>query len=417
MAKSPGIFIVDPDPDTRYQIAQLVPETGFTVSGQAGLGTEAVASVTRAVPEIVLCAMKEPVSRVVQTIESISYALPDPPIIVYSETTDLDIIRKAILAGARNFLSSPIRLDDLKRSLTATLEAEERRHVRSTGNSILGPEGAIITVFGAKGGVGKTTVAANLAVALVRQAGQSCVLVDADDSFGDAAANLAVTPERTLVDALRVLDDDDGDLKSCLAYHESGLAIVSAPTDPLEWRDVRPEQVEKMLHRLARYFDFVLVDTSATLGEVSQAALGAASLVLWITTQDYASVRDSLQALQATQQLGLYDDRFRFLLNIATMETNANPAVIEEAIGMPLFWTIPYDRMLRRSGQLGQAIVEANPKSAAARCFTELARVLSGLTPEPRADGLIGRLFSGRTGKAQHQETVEALEATEEVMP
>ena len=273
MAKSPGIFIVDPDPDTRYQIAQMVPETGFTVSGQAGLGTEAVASVTEAAPEIILCAMKEPVSRVVQTIESISYALPDTPIIVYSDTTDLDIIRKAILAGARNFLSSPIRLDELKRSLSATLEAEERRHVRSAGNSILGPQGAIITVFGAKGGVGKTTVAGNLAVALVRQAGQSCVLVDADDSFGDAAANLAVTSERTLIDALRASDDDDGDLKSCLAYHESGLAIVSAPTDPLEWRDVGPEQVEKMLHRLARHFDVVLVDTSGTLGDVSQAAL------------------------------------------------------------------------------------------------------------------------------------------------
>ena len=418
MAKSPGIFIVDPDPDTRYQIAQLVPETGFTVSGQAGLGTEAVASVTKAVPEIILCAMKEPVSRVVQTIESISYALPDTPIIVYSETTDLDIIRKAILAGARNFLSSPIRLDDLKRSLTATLEAEERRHVRSTGNSILGPEGAIITVFGAKGGVGKTTVAANLAVALVRQAGQSCVLIDADDSFGDAAANLAVTPERTLIDALRVPDDDDddGDLMSCLAYHDSGLAIVSAPTDPLEWRDVGPEQVEKMLHRLARHFDVVLVDTSGTLGDVSQAALAAASLVLWITTPDYASVRDSLQALQAAQRLGLYDDRFRFVLNIASMETNVDPAVIEEAIGARLFWTIPYDRLLRKSGQLGQAIVEASPKSPASRCFTELARVLSGLPPEPRADGLIGRLFAGRNGKAQHRETAEVLETAEEAM-
>lgn len=96
MAKSPGIFIVDPDPDSRYKIAQLIPETGFAVSGQSGLGTEAVASVTEAVPEIVLCAMKEPVSRIVQTIESISYALPDTPIIVYSDTTDLDVIRKAI---------------------------------------------------------------------------------------------------------------------------------------------------------------------------------------------------------------------------------------------------------------------------------------------------------------------------------
>ena len=99
------------------------------------------------------------------------------------------------------------------------------------------------------------------------------------------------------------------------------------------------------------------------------------------------------------------------------METNVDPAVIEEAIGMELFWTIPHDQLLRKSGQLGQAIVEANPKSAASRCFTELARVLGGLPPEPRVDGLIGRLFAGRNGKAQHQETVEALKAAQEAMP
>ncbi len=416
MAKSPGVLIVDQDPDARFQIQQLIPQVGFAVSGEVGLGTEAVARATETKPAVIICGLKEPMARAVQTIESLVHTLPETPVIVYSESGELETVRKAMLAGARDFLRTPIQPDDLKRSITAALESLERRHLRDAGNGILGPEGSIVTVYGAKGGIGKTTVAANLAVALVRQAGQSCVLVDADDSFGDAAANLSVTPERTLIDALRAPDDDDGDLKSCLAYHESGLAIASAPTDPLEWRDVGPEQLEKMLHRLARHFDVVLVDTSGTLGEVSQAALAASSLVLWITTPDYASVRDSLQALQATQQLGLYDDRFRFLLNIATMETNANPAVIEEAIGMPLFWTIPYDRMLRRSGQLGQAVVEANPKSAAARCFTELARVLSGLAPEPRADGLIGRLFSGRNGKAQHQEAVEALEATEEVM-
>ena len=413
MAKLPGIFIVDPDPDARYQIQQLIPQTGFAVSGQSGLGTEAVSQVTEVGPDIVLCGLKEPVARVVQTIESIAYALPETPIIVYADTADLDIIRKAMLAGARNFLESPLRPDQLKRALSATLESEERRHLRRADNSILGPHGAIITVFGAKGGIGKTTIAANLAVAFVRQAGQSCVLVDADDSFGDAAATLAVTPEQTLIDGLRELDNGSGDIKGCLSYHHSGLAIASAPEDPLQWRQVKASRFQEMLHQLARQFDVVLVDTAGTLGEVSQAALEAASLVLWLTTPDYASVRDSLQALRAARSLGLADDRIRFVLNVTSPEFTVNPTTIEDAIGMPLFWTLPYDRRLRQSGMLGQAIVDAHPNSAAARHFTDLSRVLSGLPLVPRKAGLVSRIFASRNGKAEKPEKLEKAEGRE----
>ena len=413
MAKLPGIFIVDSDPDTRYQIQQLIPQTGFAVSGQSGLGTEAVSQVTEAGPDIVLCGLKEPVARVVQTIESIAYALPETPIIVYADTADLDIIRKAMLAGARNYLESPLRPDQLKRAFSATLESEERRHLRQADNSILGPHGAIITVFGAKGGIGKTTVAANLAVAFVRQAGQSCVLVDADDSFGDAAATLAVTPEQTLIDGLRELENEGGDIKSCLSYHHSGLAIASAPEDPLQWRQVKASRFQEMLHQLARQFDVVLVDTAGTLGEVSQAALEAASLVLWLTTPDYASVRDSLQALRAVRSLGLADDRIRFVLNVASPEFTVNSTTIEDAIGMPLFWTLPYDRRLRQSGMLGQAIVDAHPNSAAARHFTDLSRVLSGLPLAPRKAGLVSRIFASRNGKAEKPEKLEKSEGRE----
>ena len=399
MARSPGIFIVDQDPETRYQLSQLVPQTGFSASGHAGLGTEAIGKVTQVNPDIILCGLKEPVSRVVQTIESIVHALPETPVIVYAESSDMDTVREAMLAGARNFLESPLRPEELKRALIATLETEERRHLRRTGNLLLGPEGVIITVFGAKGGVGKTTVAANLAVALVREAGQSCVLVDADDSFGDAAAALGVDPRHTLVDVLRECEDENSDVKSLLSSHESGLAIAAAPEDPLEWQHIDADQFQKMLHRLAGQFDVVLVDTAGTLSEVSQAALEAASLVLWLTTADYASVRDSLQAIQAARRLGLPDERVRFLLNAVSPELEVGPASIAEAIGTPIFWTIPHDRLLRRSTQLGQALVDVHPKSVAARQFRDLSRVLSGLPLDTHNRGLVGRIFSGRNGK------------------
>lgn len=403
MAKFPGVFIVDQDPDARYQVEQLVPETGFVVVGQSGLGTEALAQATDAAPDMILCGLKEPLARVVQTIESLAHLLPDTPVIVYSESAELDTIRKAMVAGARDFLMSPIKPEDLRKSLSSALEAEERRHLYKEDNTLLASRGAVITIFGAKGGVGKTTLAANLGVAFIRQAGQSCVLVDGDDSFGDAAASLALEPEHTLFDSMRVMDEEGADLDNYLTFHESGLAVAAAPTDPLEWHGADAERFQQMLERLSRQFDVVLVDTSGTMGEISQAALDASSLVLWITTPDYASIRDSLQAIEAARKLGLDHDRIRLVLNEVSPELEVRPAAVEEALGLSLFWSIPHDRMLRRASQLGESVIETHPSSPAARRISDLARVLSGVPVGGRGRGrrgLLGRLFSGRNGAA-----------------
>ncbi len=404
MEKSPRVFVVDPDPDMRFQVQQLIPQAGFTTAGQSGLGTEAVALASEIKPNLVLCGLREPVVRVVQTIESIAHALPDIPIVVYAESGEIETIRKAMLAGARDFLQAPLKPDDLRRSLTTILEWEERRKLRDGSNNILGLEGAVITVFGPKGGVGKTTIAANLAVALVRSASQVVALVDADDAFGDAADTLAVTSDRSVVDVIRSMDGLDGEaLKQLLAVHESGLAVAAAPASPFEWKDLGGEHLELLVQRLARQFDIVLIDTGGTMSDVNQAALEAATLVLWLTTPEYASVRDSLQAFQAIGRLRVPQDRIRVVLNVTSPEVEVRPGSIEEALGQEIFWTIPYDRLLRRSAQMGQAVVDAHPESAASQNLSDLALVLSGMPPQSRNGAQRRRIFGREAGTSKRK--------------
>lgn len=411
MEKSPRVFIVDQDQDARFRLQQLVRQVGFAAAGHAGLGTEAVALVTEMKPDIVLCGLREPMARVVQTVESIVHALPETPVVVYAQSGELEIIRKAMLAGARDFLLAPLKPEDLKRSLTALLELGERRKRRDAGSQMLGPHGAIITVFGAKGGVGKTTIAANLAVALVQDAGQSVVLVDADDTFGDAAAMLELSPERTIADGLRAVNANEGELPNdFLTLHSSGLAVVSTPVSPLEWKGVGSEPVQRMLYRLARQFDIVLVDTAGTLSDVSQAALEAASLILWITTPEYASVRDSLQALNTLRGLQLPQDRVRLVLNAVYPEVEISAASIENALGHPIFWTVPHDRNLRRYAQLGRAVVETQPNSPAARNIIDLALVLVGTPRKARNSGFLHRFRNGRDQRNARRQRENAPE-------
>lgn len=395
MARTPGVLIVDQDPDVRFQVQRLVREAAFEVSDQAGLGTEAVVLATEVRPDIILCGLQEPVARVLQTIESLIHATPETPIIVYSDSTELEIVRRTMLAGARDFLQAPFKPDELRRSLTAVLESEERRRLRQAGDAGLGPQGKIIAVFGAKGGAGKTTVATNLAVALARRGRETAALVDVDDAFGDVAESLALPKERTVIDGLRELDGAErGGLKTFLTYHDSGLAVLPAPTSPFEWKGIAGERLQQLLRQLARQFDIVLVDTSSTLSEVSLGALEAASTILWITTPEYASVHDSLRALQAIRSLRLPEDRIRVILNIASPEVEVLPSSIEQALACRILWTIPHDRQLRRCAQLGQALVDVHPQSPAAISLSDLALAVSGAPLELGNDGLLRRLFA-----------------------
>lgn len=403
MATNPTVLVVDQDPEARFQVGCLVQQAAFDVAGQAGLGTEAVSLATDARPDIILCGMNEPVARAVQTIESLVHALPQTPVIAYAGSAELSLVRKAMLAGARDFLQTPLKPVELERSLIAALESEERRRLGETSGAVLGAAGAIITVSGAKGGVGKTTLATNLAVALVRS-GQSAVLVDADDTFGDAADSLALHGERTVIDALRDFDSERPDtLRPYLTHHENGLAVLAAPSSPFDWRGLQPERLESLLRTLARQYDAVVVDTASTMSDVSIATLSAASVVLWVTTPEYASVHDSLQAFQALRSISRLDDRLRIVLNTASSEIEVRPDSIEQALGAPIFWTVPYDRAVRRFAQAGRSLVETDARSAAAAAVIELAEAVGGTPSSPAQngrDGLLSRLIPRRHAAA-----------------
>ena len=388
MARIPSVFIVDQDPDARFLTGRAVHEVEFATAGEAGLGTEAVALACDKQPDILLVGVKEPVARALQTIESLVHALPQAPVIAYAEKDDLESIRRMMLAGARDFLRTPFKPEELKQSLNAGLESEERRRLRDAGAAAVGPRAITIGVFGAKGGIGKTTVATNLGVALAR-AGHSTALVDMDDTFGDAAASLALSPESSVIDLIQTNGASQGGTNGAAnAFHESGLEVLSAPANPLSWNDVSPDHVRQVLQALGRKFDAVVADTSGSLSQRTLTVLEEASTVLWVTTPDYSSVRDTLQAMRAISTMELIpEDRIRLVLNVTSPDLDVRPESIEEALGVPIFWMIPYEPRLRRSGQLGQAFVDARPRSPWAESVVGLSRSLSGRQQEDTERG------------------------------
>jgi len=411
MAKIPAVLVIDQDAKARYELKKAIKASNFVVAGEAGFGTEAVSTAVELKPDVVLLGMREPVVRSMQTVESLLNALPETPVIVYSSSRDIDLARRAMLAGARDYLTMPANAEDVGRSIVSVLESEERRQMRARGQTAAwGPQGSVITVFGAKGGVGKTTVAVNLAAALVQVTGQSVVLVDGDNGFGDVCGMLDLQPERSVVDLARDLSKVTRDtLPKYLMQHTSGLNVLAAPSQTMDWRSVKPDDFRKIIELLSKSHDIVVIDTIGILNDLTLAALQAASLVLWVVTTEFASVRDSLRAMEALRSTSYPEERVRIITNDLVTRDGVRASTIEEVLGHGVFWQIPFDRNVRRDAQIGEPAVLKHPSSAGARNLTDLARTVVGI--EPARQGLFGRLRLSKGGEGELQRKTTTKES------
>jgi pilus assembly protein CpaE len=380
-------MVVDQDPQARYEVKQLAKEAKLTVTGEAAFGTEAVSLASEVKPDVIVCGMGRPPERSLQTIEALLDLLPETPIVAYGWRDDAEMVRKAMMAGARDFFVMPADHERVLESIRSVLESEERKRLRMSGQAkALGPRGLILTVFGAKGGVGKSTIATNLGVALSQELSHSVVLVDGDNNFGDAVAMLDLKPHRNILEFARDVDSMERTaVTDYLTMHESGLWVLPAPREVLQWRTVTPERFRKVIAMLARRFDVVIVDTAGALSDMSLGVLEEANMVLWVTSSDFSSINNSLIALETLQQLSYPEARIRLMLNITTTDDGVRPAKIEEVLGRQFFWLVPYDRQLRLGGQIGKPVVGTHRDSRGAQSIIQLAQALMGVGPKTSA--------------------------------
>lgn len=396
MARVPEILVVDQDPQARYEVKQMVRQAQLGFAGEAGFGTEAVSLAADAKPDVIICGLSRPAERALQTIEALLDVLPETPIIAFAKREEVEDVRQAMLVGARDFFSIPIDIERFSASIRSVLESEERKRLRLSGQSKgIGPRGMVIAVYGAKGGVGKTTLATNLGIALASKLGQSTVLIDADETFGDVAAMLDARQDRSVVDLIRDVGKVERDsVTDYLVKHESGLWILPAPRQSLQWRSVTPENMRYVIDLVARRFDIVLVDVAASLSDLTISVLEQANMVLWVTTTDFSSINNSLLGLEALAQMNYPDARIRLVLNVTTSDDGVRPVKIEEVLKRQFFWAIPYDRRVRMGTQVGNPAMLAAPDSPGAKTILQLGQALTGAAPtEPVKPATVRGLF------------------------
>ncbi|MGK2966778.1 MAG: P-loop NTPase [Tepidiformaceae bacterium] len=383
MARVPQVIVVDPDRESAAEVAKLLSDVGFNVSASTGYGVEAYTLAQQLRPDIVLMRVEEPLVRPVQTLTGLSEGIPDLPVVVYSSQANARLMRQAMVAGATDFLIEPLRDEEVEVSVMRALERKERESQRAKGevNAVV-PHGTIITIFGAKGGIGKTTIASNLAVALATEAHQSVALVDMDTRFGDVAITMDIEVDKSIADLARNLDTvDRSTLNEYLVEHESGVHILPAPRRPSDWRNLTAHHIRDVIDVLAQTHDFVILDTPGTFNEVVATAIEVGTMILLITTLDMASIKDTGLALEMLRErFGSDDDRIKVILNRAGQDMGVNEKDVEQTLEAPIWWKIPHDNEVVKAAQLGRPIVMTRPNSRVSTEIREMSRSLAGVS-------------------------------------
>lgn len=303
------------------------------------------------------------------------------------------VLEQALRAGIRDVIPPDATGPDLRQTVEHALDVAARRrsHLATLPPPPpAGPSGQVIVVASPKGGSGKTTVGANLAVTLAQNDPGSTVLVDLDLQFGDVASALQLLPESTWADVMKAGELDVTSLKVFLTRHSSGLFVLCSPELPADGENVSFETVGRVLNLLAGEFRTVVVDTGAGLDEHTLAALEAATDVVLVCSTDVPSVRSLRKEIVTLDQLGLVAQQRHFVLNRADARVGLEVADVEATIGMVVDVALPSSRCVPLAMNQGIPVVESEPRSAVSRQLAKLAERFAPVAAD-RSSGFLRR--------------------------
>jgi pilus assembly protein CpaE len=277
-----------------------------------------------------------------------------------------DVALAAIRAGATDILHPGADAGETVQVLQRALELADVRAVQQLGAppaEELPSTGRVISVVSPKGGVGKTTVATNLAVGLARVAPQATVLVDLDIQFGDVASGLNLDPEYFLPSAVNgPASRDTMVLKTFLTLHETGLYVIAAPESPIEADGISADDIRRLLRALATEFRYVVVDTAPGLSEHTLAVMDETTDVVLLSSMDVPGLRGLRKELETLRTLDLLGQRRQVVINFADPAAGLSVADIEATIGAPVDVMLPRSKAAPASVNLGVPLLQSGAR-------------------------------------------------------
>jgi pilus assembly protein CpaE len=351
------VLIVDDIAETRENIKKLLQfEADIEVVGGARSGAEGIQLAVETRPHIALMDINMPDMDGITATEGVIEQVPFCHVVILSVQSEPDYMRRAMMAGAKDFIPKPPSGDELIKTIRflgdRARKDEERARVSFTSPSVPVPgrhggtgrlQGKILSVYSAKGGVGCTTLATNLAVGL-HTSETPVVVVDTNLQFGDVSVFLNLQVKNSIVDLASRAEELDRDyVEEILIAHQTGMRVLAAPPRPEMADEVHADQVRRLLQFLKSHYAYVVVDTHSTMDDVTLAVLESSDLILAVATPDIPAIKDSRLLFDLLGVLEIPKDRVFFIMNKMDRKTGITPEAVAENLRRPVDGEIPVD--------------------------------------------------------------------------
>jgi pilus assembly protein CpaE len=340
-------------------------------------------------PDIGFVALDSNPDKALELIAQLTKSAHDCAILAISGSTDGNLILRTMRAGAKEFLTQPLKSEDVAAALQ---RVARQRHGGASGKK----QGCnVIVVTGATGGVGTTSLAVNLGCALASNKENSVALLDLDLCLGDADVFLDTIPEYTLTDvAQNVARLDLTLLKRSLTKHDSGLYLLPRPVQLEDARLVTSDDMIRVIGLLKATFTHLVIDTSKSFNELDMLAMAEADSVLLVTQLDLPCLRNVVRLMMSFKNTSQLDEKVKVIVNRVGFETGQiSLKKAQETVGRDIFWQIPNDyRVMVEVRNNGVPLIQQAPKAAITQSIGQLADAICGNTDESTSGDSVSKV-------------------------
>jgi len=383
------VLIVDDIAETRENVRKLLQfEVDVEVAGVAKSGKEGIELSQEYDPDVVLMDINMPDMDGISATEAIRGKLPHVQVIILSVQGDQNYMRRAMLAGARDFLTKPPMADELISAIRRAGDMAQQERAKNaqarvapaspgaTINAGLSlTQGKVVTVYSPKGGTGCTTIAVNLAIALHNE-DTRVTLVDGNFQYGDVAVFINEQGKNTIIDiATRVNELDPDIVEGVMINHAAtGVHVLAGPSRPEYAEKVSGDQFTQLIDYLRQMYAYIVIDTTPILTDITLSAIDKSDVIVLVTTQDIPSIKNARLFLDLLQTIGIDRERIVFTMNRFDKRIAITPDRVGDNLKQPIVAVIPLDeRIVVPAVNRGVPFIIDNKAQPSARGILSLA--------------------------------------------
>ncbi len=385
--KTIRVMIADANEENRqYLIRVLESDRDIDVIGEVGQASEVLERIAVLNPEVLIMDMELKDLDGLEAAAAITFHYPWIQIILLSPQEDYSLLKEAMQAGVREIIMQPVEVPELIAQVKRLAQAYRRAVENSPDTKESYQEGnqpikqaqtardaKIITIFGNKGGIGKSVVTANLAVAAASRYKNQVALIDLDLQFGDISLMLNINPRKTIAELMLESGELTADLLEEYFYERSGTKVLSAPHKPELAELVTSFGVEALLKMCRQMYNYTFIDTPTFLDDTTLTALEMSDLVLLLISLDIPTIKNIKKGIDILEPMNLLP-RTKLILNRASsLSVGLEAQDVEQVLGMKIAAAIPNDfKMTVSAINRGISFVDMSPKAPISKSMADL---------------------------------------------